>query len=112
MELLADGSEPSTGLLIETEQEQEPGIGLLIGRGGVGRFGPVQADGTLAKAEVSIDRGLPGAREVRFRLVLKRWLLELYVDDILLECFSLPARATGRIGFLGRTAPTELSAWR
>ena len=39
----------------------------------------------------------------RFRLLLKHSLLEFYLDDLLIECFSLPEPATGRIGVVGFT---------
>lgn len=39
---------------------------------------------------------------VRLRLVLQHVLTELYLDDVLMECASLPAPATGRIGLVHR----------
>jgi len=42
-------------------------------------------------------------------------LLEFYLDDILIECFSLPKAATGRIGVLPggeASAVTDLRAWQ
>ena len=33
--------------------------------------------------------------------MLQRWLLEFDVDEVLLECYSLPVRATGRLGLIG-----------
>jgi hypothetical protein len=40
--------------------------------------------------------------------------LEFYLDDILIECFSLPADATGRIGLIRGSdsrAIGNLKAW-
>jgi hypothetical protein len=40
--------------------------------------------------------------------------LEFYLDDILIECFSLPADATGRIGLIRGSdsrAIGKLKAW-
>ena len=54
-------------------------------------------------------------RPARFRLLLKDSLLEFYLDDILIECFSLPARATGRLGLITGGDPGAigtLRAWR
>ena len=54
-------------------------------------------------------------RPAKFRLLLKGSLLEFYLDDILIECFSLPAESTGRIGLLKGHAPKSignLKAWR
>jgi hypothetical protein len=50
----------------------------------------------------------------RFRLLLKRPVLEFYLDDILIECYSLPTPATGRIGTIRAGAAKrirDLSAW-
>jgi hypothetical protein len=46
-------------------------------------------------------------------LALKGWLLEFYLDDILMDCYSLPSWATGRLGLIGGpNRPTDLRAWR
>ena len=50
-----------------------------------------------------------------FRLLVKGSLLEFYLNDILIECFSLPAEATGRIGLIGggkSNSHSDLKAWR
>jgi hypothetical protein len=51
-------------------------------------------------------------KPARFRLLLKHSLLEFYLDDILIECFSLPQDATGRIGLIGAGAVRVLGAWQ
>jgi hypothetical protein len=51
-------------------------------------------------------------KPAKFRLLLKQSLLEFYLDDILIECFSLPQNATGRMGFIGTDAVRQLSAWQ
>jgi hypothetical protein len=50
-----------------------------------------------------------------FRLLLKHSLLEFYLNDILIECYSLPDWATGRIGLIhGGPKPSVriLKAWQ
>ncbi len=32
---------------------------------------------------------------------MKHSLIEFYLDDVLIECYSLPQDATGRIGLIG-----------
>jgi hypothetical protein len=65
------------------------------------------------KRELSANRDMKFPDTARFRLVLKNWLLEFYLDDILLECYSLPARATGKVGVLGPLPPNSAFAgWR
>ena len=54
-------------------------------------------------------------KQASFRLLLKRSLLEFYLDDILIECFSLPAKATGRIGLIqgsGQSIVKDIQAWQ
>ena len=41
-------------------------------------------------------------------------MLEFYLDDRLIQCYSIPERATGRIGFVvqgGRAVASSLKAW-
>jgi hypothetical protein len=47
--------------------------------------------------------------------LLKGSLVEFYLDDLLMQCYSLPQRATGKIGLVGTgedRAVTSLRAWR
>ncbi len=101
------------GLYIECGAGQ--GSAILINAAGQAELGPMKADGTGFKAEKKADREMSFGTPARFRLLLAGSLLEFYVDDILIECFSLPADATGRIGFLtagGRDVVGDLKAWR
>ena len=44
--------------------------------------------------------------------LVKHSLIEFYLDDLLIECYSLPQDATGRIGLVGAAAAFgELRAW-
>ena len=48
----------------------------------------------------------------RFRLLLEHSLVEFYLNDVLIECYSLPAAATGRIGLIGNAGAIQaLRAW-
>ncbi|HUT25096.1 MAG TPA: hypothetical protein VM492_12195, partial [Sumerlaeia bacterium] len=63
----------------------------------------------------SVNREMRFGAPARFRLLLKGSLLEFYLDDILIECFSLPARAAGRVGLIRGSDPgafRSLEAWR
>jgi hypothetical protein len=101
----------SPGLYVECGSQD--GIAILARAGGVVDFGPMKADGSGFQPDLHVDRDLSFGSTARFRLVLKRWLLEFYVDDILIECYSLPARATGKVGVIGvLPPPSNLSAWK
>ena len=101
------------GLYIECGEAR--GVGILVGAGGACELGPIAADGTAFKPDKRVDRQMPFGKPARFRLLLKHSLLEFYLDDVLIECYSLPAAATGRLGLIqGRTKDTiaDLRAWR
>jgi len=50
-----------------------------------------------------------------FRLLLKHSLLEFYLNDILIECYSLPGKTSGRIGLISGDQPAAVElhkAWQ
>ena len=62
------------------------------------------------KAEAGIEPGVKHA----FRLLLRRTMLEFYLDDLLIQCHSLPEEPTGRIGLIfesGKALFEDLRAW-
>ena len=91
------------------------GAAVLINAAGLAEVGPMGADGSGFRGEKKIDREMTFGKPARFRLLVRRSLLEFYLDDVLIECFSLPAEATGRIGLLRGSNPNaiaNLKAWR
>jgi hypothetical protein len=57
---------------------------------------------------------VPG-RRCRFRVLARRGLVELYYDELLIQCYSLPREPTGRIGLIvesGNALFEELEAWQ
>jgi hypothetical protein len=103
---------PRRGLYIECGDSR--GSAVLLDDHGAAELGPIRANGAEFKAEKRVDREMTFGRPATFRLLLKETLLEFYLDDILIECFSLPADATGRIGLIcgsDSRAIGELKAW-
>ena len=101
------------GLYIECGKGQ--GSAVLLDAQGVAELGTVRGDGSGFKAEKSVNREMRFGAPARFRLLLKGSLLEFYLDDILIECYSLPAAASGRIGLVtggDAKAFRDLKAWR
>ena len=90
---------PPRGLYIESGTDR--GAAILISHDGSAELGQMKADGSGFKCEKRVDRQMTFGRRPGFRLLLKHSLLEFYLNDILIECFSLPGRATGRIGLIG-----------
>ena len=90
------------------------GMALVVHAGGVTEFGPMRSDGTGFKAEHRVDREWKFGAAVPFRLLLKGSLLEFYLDDLLMQCYSLGHTAGGRIGLLSggdASAFANLKAW-
>ena len=93
----ADGAQP-VGLYIEHAAGH--GSAILVRVGGVSELGPMRGDGSGFKCEKRVDREIDFGKQPSFRLLLKHSLLEFYLNDVLIECYSLPGRATGRVGVL------------
>jgi hypothetical protein len=92
--------------------EYEPGRGtyLVAGQGGVIEIGIAGDDATHFLTQCRIDRELPASRvghTARLRLLLRDSMMELYLDDVLMQVTSAPARATGRVGLFGPAADVE-----
>lgn len=88
------------------------GAAILFDAAGKAEIGPIRPDGTGFKGEEKVNRQMAFARPARFRLLVKHSLIECYLDDVLVECYSLPRGASGRIGLIGGAkAFAELRAW-
>ena len=107
---LADQSEDRRGLYIECTGGA--GAAVLFDSAGKAEIGPIQPDGKGFKAEEKVDRETTFGQPAKFRLLVKHSLIEFYLDDVLIECYSLPQDASGRIGLIGgREAFGQLRAW-
>lgn len=98
------------GLYVECAQNG--GAAILVHADGLVELGPMQADGSGFMAEKTVDREMALGKPAKFRLLLKHSLLEFYLDDVLIECFSLPQDSTGRIGLIGGDGVRGLKAWQ
>ena len=103
----APGAEP-VGLYIA--QDEESGTAIRVHPDGHCDLGEVAADGSGFKAVKTVDREMDFGSAPAFRLLLRESLLEFYLNDILIECYSLPDEADGRIGAMG--AISKVTAWQ
>ena len=108
LKLPASKESPPVGLFLA--QGNDSGTAILVHAGGIAELGPMRADGTGFKAEDRIDRERPFGPTARFRLLLKGSLIEFYLEDLLIDCYSLPQGASGRIGILPAGDPAALTA--
>lgn len=101
-------SEPQTsvsnskiGFYIEYEEGQ--GTALQIHPKGIVDFGDLSLNTMTFNLEDSVDRKLEyqeKQQDYQVRLLIRKELLELYLNDVFIQCFSLPKKATGKIGVL------------
>jgi hypothetical protein len=104
--------EPARGLYIECEPGK--GSAILIDPEGVATLGDMNADGSDLEVLFTENRECAFGSSARFRLMLQRDLIEFYLDDVLIECFSLPSSATGQLGVItdDASAITNFTAHR
>lgn len=91
------------------------GTAILVGPGSAAELGPIRPDGSGFKGENQLDREMQLGPTARLRLLVKETLVEFYLDDMLIQCYSMPERASGRLGLIvgeGGHAPRELRAWK
>ena len=110
---LPSASQPETewpGIYIEYEAGQ--GSYLQVGPSGVTHFGLTALGGDTSEREDVMARAWPFGTSVSFRTLLKASVMEFYLDDLLIQSYSLPAAATGRIGLLNpANGITEVQVW-
>jgi hypothetical protein len=108
---IPSGDSPPSGLYIETGGDR--GVAILVGAAGVTEFGSVDADGSGFDADDRVDRAMVPGRTSHFRLLLRDALLEFYLDDTLIQCYSAPRVPTGRLGVIvgSPLSLTDLRVW-
>ena len=98
------------GLYVEYETGR--GSYIQVGTRGVTHFGLMTENEDSSHLEDVMARERPFASKARFRTLLKESVLEFYLDDLLIQSYSLPAEATGRIGLLNTSGLIhEVQVW-
>jgi len=77
------------------------GVQILVGPKGLTRIGVLNADGGPVTVDEEVDREMDFPARCPFRLLVKHSLVEFYLDDVLMQCYSMPARCDGRLGVMG-----------
>jgi hypothetical protein len=73
------------------------GTGILVNADGVTEIGPEERDGTDFTCQERVDREVAFAAHPRFRLLLNNTMLEFYLDDLLIQCYTMGRTADGLI---------------
>ena len=107
------------GLLVEEQSKQGDGAGsgtaILMQTRGRSDIGTVQNAnrGSFAPHQ-RIDVGIAGAVRHSVRLLLRRKMIECYLDDMLLLCHSVEHMPSGRLGLVheaGRAVFENVRTW-
>ena len=111
------------GIFIEEEREKLRGTAIIAQTGGITEIGSLKVSFAhdqpyLALSSFSpddvIDTGIIADKDNKFRLLLRRTMLEFYINDLLIQCYSLPEIPTGRIGIVfesGKVCFKDFKAW-
>ena len=118
----------SAGILIETAPDKDDlpgsdlkGTAILMETRGCVEIGTLLAAFAEDPFLTRIERldlkpfEFTAGRSHRFRLLLRRRFLEFYLDDVLVQCFTMSGKPTGRIGWVvesGRAVFSDVKAWR
>jgi len=101
------------GVYVEQDAGQNLGTAVLVQTRGYTEIGPLR-HGKSFMPDDAVQVGIPSGKACRFRLLVRQSLLEFYLDDRLVQCYSLPEPVTGRLGLVfesGRAIFRDLSAW-
>lgn len=107
---------PSARCGLYIEETGDSGTALLMAADGSSQLGTLKLTGPVTfEADDRVDIGLTADRGQSFRLLVRRYMMEFYIGDRLVQCYSLPERGTGRVGMVvqgGTMEMRHLKAWR
>lgn len=99
--------ETNQGMVLEGEMtlpgklminsDSETGIGIIVNDKGLTEIGPIKADWNGFKCEERVDREMSFGVSPRFRLLLNHTMLEFYLDDIFIQCYTMEKASIGTI---------------
>lgn len=75
------------------------GVRILVNEDGVTEIGPTTLDEADFKCEERVDRELAFGSCPKFRLLLNHTMLEFYLEDILIQCYTMERAADGVISY-------------
>ena len=73
------------------------GVRISVNEDGVTEIGSGAQDGAAFKCEERVDREVAFDPCPRFRLLLNHTMLEFYLEDILIQCYTMERAADGAI---------------
>ncbi len=112
--------DPEVGIVLEgrlgphgslfVEEEAGQGTRLQTHPNGLVEIGNDSLEGGHFTPRETIDRQMDYGPERRFRLLLRSAMLEFYLNDYFIQCYTMDRPASGRIDLQGISAP-RLWSW-
>src|SRR5260221_9847604 len=101
--------DPQIGIVVEGNLDlpgslhiatrDQAGTSILVNTEGVTEIGPQARAGTVFTCQERVDREVAFGANPRFRLLLNYTMLEFYLDDLLIQCYTMGSAADGMISF-------------
>jgi hypothetical protein len=85
------------GIYIELNAEGHSGTGFMLQTRGCTEIGAMSEKGNF-NPDYKADSGITPVRMVLLRIFLRRTMVEIYLDDLLVQCYSFQEIPTGRLG--------------
>ena len=101
------------GVYVEHNAEQQSGTGIMLETRDCTEIATMNNNGAFTQVYTA-ETGIEHGKKHSFRLLLRKTMLEFYLDDMLIQCHSLPENPTGKIGLIfesGRAVFENLRAW-
>jgi hypothetical protein len=61
-----------------------------------------------------VNKGIAAENRHHLRILFRKTMLEIYSDDLLIQCYSLPEKLSGNWGFIcesGRAVFEDFKVW-
>ena len=88
----------------------EAGVSIAVDTDATTRIGPTAQDGVLANCEEEVNREISLGPCPRFRLLLRHTMLEFYLEDLLVQCYTMARPMNGTIS-CHNAAALKLWSW-
>jgi hypothetical protein len=86
------------------------GTGILVNEQSVTEMGTMNVDGTDFQCKERVDREITFGPTPRFRLLLNRNMLEFYLNDFFIQCYTMEQMPDG-IMFYRNASDLKLWHW-
>ena len=104
------------GFYVEHDTQNREGTGIMMQTNGRTEIASmVDNERGFFDPRYRLQCGIPPDKECHFRIIMRRTMMELYLDDILIQCYTFPQHPTGIIGLIfesGRATFRKIRSWQ